>query len=734
MRNQIKAILSFTLVLSALIFNSNHTKAEGFNSISGTDALVIVVGNNGAIYRSGNGGITFASRSSGTVNYNSVCIKGINVWIAGDNGNLVLSTNAGSSFVTNNISSENLKSVYFIDNLNGWISCSGGKILRSTNGGSTWTQQTSPVTTELNFIKFINATTGVAGGGSTMLITTNGGAQWNISPIPANKNILSFDVSGYTIIAGCKDGLVIKSTNLGSSWNVIDYKILTKSDVNGISMIDSNKYMSCGVGGFIRKSTDGGNTFTYQPNSAWIDLSSIFFFSELRGWAISNTSNVVLRTTDGGLNWSVPNGTSISLSWELKIPLSIFSTSGNVFYQSTWNKKEIFVTKANLIYRSLDIGDTWQQIGNPIPNVTNSNSFCISSKDSNIFLVSTDSLNSTSAWAYRSTDYGQTWSISLSGQRSADGTPFSLDPSHPDTIYYGMMDTNLFRSTNFGASWSPVGTFHFENVCYVKVPEDRSNIILVGGRGTSGTVNFANVVRSSDYGLTWEVVDSTSGTGIPELPVLASSSLNSTLYSGVYEGDFGGLKRSTNSGLSWSNINFDEYIWGMDVAKDDPNTLVYSDLGGVTGNSGLISYDKGLHFTPLPQTISSGTFAVYAYNRKTIFLQQLGGFYKLNVSVNNPLGIQPISTIIPDNFSLHQNYPNPFNPKTKIKFEVARQSLVKMSIFNIAGREISNPVNTNLNAGTYEVDFDGSHLSSGTYFYRIVAGNYVETRKMILLK
>lgn len=104
-----------------------------------------------------------------------------------------------------------------------------------------------------------------------------------------------------------------------------------------------------------------------------------------------------------------------------------------------------------------------------------------------------------------------------------------------------------------------------------------------------------------------------------------------------------------------------------------------------------------------------------------------GGTYLLE-------GITNLSTGIPGKYSLEQNYPNPFNPQTKIKFALPKDEFVKITLFDISGREVSNIVNEKLSAGNYEADFNGSNMASGTYFYKIEAGNFVETKKMILLK
>jgi len=91
--------------------------------------------------------------------------------------------------------------------------------------------------------------------------------------------------------------------------------------------------------------------------------------------------------------------------------------------------------------------------------------------------------------------------------------------------------------------------------------------------------------------------------------------------------------------------------------------------------------------------------------------------------------------VMPVSFTLSQNYPNPFNPTTKIKYSIPQQNLtVKLRIFDILGREVANLVNEQKSAGNYEVSFDASKLSSGIYFYQLRAGNYSETKKMILMK
>lgn len=98
------------------------------------------------------------------------------------------------------------------------------------------------------------------------------------------------------------------------------------------------------------------------------------------------------------------------------------------------------------------------------------------------------------------------------------------------------------------------------------------------------------------------------------------------------------------------------------------------------------------------------------------------------------IGINTISTEVPDKFDLYQNYPNPFNPTTNIKFDVANNSFVKIYVYDITGRIISQIVNQQLNAGKYEINWNSSGQASGVYFYKIEAGGFTKTMKMAVIK
>ncbi|MEO7357977.1 MAG: T9SS type A sorting domain-containing protein [Ignavibacteria bacterium] len=104
------------------------------------------------------------------------------------------------------------------------------------------------------------------------------------------------------------------------------------------------------------------------------------------------------------------------------------------------------------------------------------------------------------------------------------------------------------------------------------------------------------------------------------------------------------------------------------------------------------------------------------------------------VPPDEPVGIQLIGSIVPEKYVLYQNFPNPFNPTTSIKFEIKNSSFIELKIFDALGREVENFINKRLKPGTYSLTFDGSKYTSGVYFYRLTTVDFIEAKKMLLVK
>jgi len=169
-------------------------------------------------------------------------------------------------------------------------------------------------------------------------------------------------------------------------------------------------------------------------------------------------------------------------------------------------------------------------------------------------------------------------------------------------------------------------------------------------------------------------------------------------------------------------------------------------------NNLAIKLEKGLAW--VDETPSFGTIAPSGTQNVSVNFNTTGlsiGSYQgfLNIGSNDPLtpvrnvriklnvgevGIQNNLIGVPSDFMLDQNYPNPFNPSTKISYGIPKESFVSIKIYDILGKQIMSLVNENKRPGYYDVNFNGSNFASGMYFYKIEAGSFVQTRRMILVK
>jgi hypothetical protein len=145
-------------------------------------------------------------------------------------------------------------------------------------------------------------------------------------------------------------------------------------------------------------------------------------------------------------------------------------------------------------------------------------------------------------------------------------------------------------------------------------------------------------------------------------------------------------------------------------------------------NEGLphFSPDDIAHYVGIAVLVVSGTylFATTGIGR--------GIFTRLLSEMTTTA--QSSSTQLPVAYKLHQNLPNPFNPSTTMKYEWTKASHVNLTVYDLLGREVSILVNERRDAGVHEVKFDAAGLASGVYFYRLQAGSYVDTKKLLLVR
>jgi hypothetical protein len=197
-------------------------------------------------------------------------------------------------------------------------------------------------------------------------------------------------------------------------------------------------------------------------------------------------------------------------------------------------------------------------------------------------------------------------------------------------------------------------------------------------------------------------------------------------------------------------------IWSFTGAGDEITSLSFSRSGNILSASSwgefnhttpdLYIFKTFMGNTPIYTLNTTGSFywcstsndgKTVVTSGKAIHARAFGNgglMYNIRVDTNDaPTGIVP-GTTTASGYTLGQNYPNPFNPSTNLEFRVADFRFVSLKVYDVRGQEVQTLVNGSLQPGTYNVTFDGSKLSSGIYYYTLKAGDFTETRKMILVK
>ncbi len=222
-------------------------------------------------------------------------------------------------------------------------------------------------------------------------------------------------------------------------------------------------------------------------------------------------------------------------------------------------------------------------------------------------------------------------------------------------------------------------------------------------------------------GVSWWVSYDTSGTQfLPEAWLITKRIPN------IENGDL--LKFWASGGSA--NYRDSIQVW-ISVVDSLPSSMIFK-LASILWDTGS-TYGQ---FTQYTYDLSPYAGATGWIGFKYVTDCSVDGFFVFvdDVEVLNPIGIKPIGGNVPKVFAMRQNYPNPFNPVTNIEFDLPKSEFVRLIVFNTLGQEVKTLVNETKQAGSYKVDFDASSLPSGAYFYRITAGDFVQTNKMILVK
>ena len=207
----------------------------------------------------------------------------------------------------------------------------------------------------------------------------------------------------------------------------------------------------------------------------------------------------------------------------------------------------------------------------------------------------------------------------------------------------------------------------------------------------------------------------------------------------------GGVITRPENMLRWSKALYG----GQIISNNSLNqmlTFVSANISGANGYglgtmrynvAGKICWGHGgnsFGHSSVSMHYAAGGISIAVMMNRDINTGPIGIDFMNTVITFNPTGLEPVSSEIPREFILQQNYPNPFNPVTKIGFSLPKNSAVKLTVFDAAGKEVSELFNGELKAGQYEYEWNATNLPSGVYFYVLKAGKNIQTKKMILVK
>lgn len=434
----------------------------------------------------------------------------------------------------------------------------------------------------------------------------------------------------------------------------------------------------------------------------------------------------VLRSTDNGENWTEVNNGFVRKG---SVNALSITPSGNLFAGSSDAP----------VYGSTDDGDTWTEAG--ISNATISTLSCAPSGG----LFVTCGFEG----SFRSTNREGPLSKITVWPPSVDpfwGPNFFIFPTRSAVL--AATRNFIYRSTDGGMTWMELSYFITPTIAGFA---DQSDLVLVGrqyyiSRSTDGGQNwwnvylnsigepraFAKAIDGSLYaGLLGGVFRSTDN-GTSWLPTNAGpASVRSLLFAQngiLLAGTTSGIWRSTDGGSSWSHpFSANLEVKGFAAGQNGPL------LAATYGWGILKSEDDGVSWRALieqPPSLWLNAIAMDADGFVYTGCDRIG----IYCSTTPLLSIQNNRQVNPNQFTLEQNYPNPFNPSTKIGFRTGELGFVSLRVYDVLGREVSTLVNEDLQAGSYEAAFDARGLASGVYLYRLQGHNFVQTRKLLLLR
>ncbi|NOS84672.1 MAG: T9SS type A sorting domain-containing protein [Ignavibacteria bacterium] len=572
-----------------------------------------------------------------------------------------------------------------------------------------WVQQSSGISQYTTSVHFINQSTGWATADQGKMIkTTNGGTNWfqlTTGVFQALYSVKFFDeMTGWASGGG---GTLIKTTNGGASWTEINTGV---SNSLKLFFINSQTGWISGSGSptVVMATTNGGTNWTQYYTGINEYFTDMFFTNQNSGY-ITTTDGNLLRTTNAGVNWTSQNITGSGLfsvyfndsltGWVVGVYGRVGRTTNGGL---SWSVNSLPISGIFLSVKFINNSTGWLCGGGGRLYVTTNGG---ANWTSQLNPSSTQDLNSIFFYGTNG------WACGTNGtmiHTTSGGFPLPSAPVNLNALAVSSNQVNLSwqdssnneqyfkieRSTN-GNNW-------------VLIDSVNANVTNYQSTGLSGgTTYFFRVYASSWFGSS-QPTSSVSILTFPVAPALFSPVNNS---SGV----------SLTPQLVWLSVP-SATVYRLQVSTDSLFTSsIINDSNIVQTqyniSSGILNNNIRYYWRVMAKNSSGWSAVSQVWNFRT-----------------GLVGVEQPENEIPLTYKVYDNYPNPFNPSTKIKFDLPKQTAVKIIVYDLTGRLVKEIVNGNYPAGKFEIEFNAANLSSGVYLYKIQSNEFTEIKKMILVK
>ncbi|MBE2280016.1 MAG: T9SS type A sorting domain-containing protein [Ignavibacteriaceae bacterium] len=590
------------------------------------------------------------------------------------------STDGGGSF--NYIfgkSGEIFHDVDFIDGQTGWATGSNRAIYKTTDGGNNWSTSFLPEEigdVRVYSVSFADSQNGLVTASDTLKLfrTTNGGNSWQLINLDYQWNSYSIkyfaDGSAFMLNNDLK---LLKSTNHGESWDEVNS---IRFMYAGTKIKFKDRARGIIYGGFAPSSNF---TISSDSGSTWVNYSKggFYKFALYTGSYFYAPLLVPVQNLAHGFLLLKKNPGSNWYSEESVLNWGVFPALDHInpinpdfLFGIITARADSFAQITRVITRSTDAGASWNHL--QTERLLSAHFFL----NGKTFWYATSS-----GKIFKSNDSGVTINEQVTGITSRINHIFFLDEN---TGWASGNSGVLIKTTNGGNDWQTIQIpgFSTANLGTINFYDENRGFMLAISESVS------KVLQTTNGGSSW--VDNTPQ-GLSLYQVTAPLVLRN---------------------------NSEVYVLGQ-----FPNYIYFSDLAG-----------EQWYGTQLPSNI--WLYGLQVINRDNILISAEGAILK--VTKGFITSVKEVSGEIPlNNFNLEQNYPNPFNPETKIRYSIPSNiSLihVKLILYTIQGNEVGILVDEVQNSGNYEVSFKADGIPSGVYFYKIQAGAFEQTKKMILLK